>query len=219
MLIDLADLSLSKPIWSVMYLLRSFRSAYLYDHVPYARPVPYEYICSRSLSSVCKVFPATSLLNSRVMYLAKTILDMILSFPDYPFRVPFHKSFFIGVSWFSSFIWPPKLYSTTNIIICHYTAGIKLFYPRLLQAPHYPGHDNIHQILLLSWAKLHSRGKCMPLTYAFPAACSRRMLCHKYRVSTHGSLLSVIWYECRSFPLRNEIPCMLSYGIQPFSCI
>ena len=100
-----------------------------------SRPVPYEYICSRSLSSVCKIFPATSLLNFRVVHLAKTILDMILSFPDYPFRVPFPKSFFIGVSWFSSFIWPPKLYSTTNIIICHYTAGIKLFYPRLLQSP------------------------------------------------------------------------------------
>ena len=67
----------------------------------------------------------------------------------------------------------------------------------------------------MSWTKLHSRGKCMPLTYAFPAACSRRMLCHKYRMSPHGSLLSVIWYECRSFPLRYEIPRMLSYGIQP----
>ena len=60
-----------------------------------SRPVPYEYICSRNLSSVCKIFPATSLLNSRVMHLAKTILNMILSFPDYPSRFLFISHFLL----------------------------------------------------------------------------------------------------------------------------
>ena len=78
-----------------------------------------------------------------------------------------------------------------------------------------PCHNYIYKIILLHLTQFLARLHFMPLSDALPAACSCCMLSDKYRMSPHGSLLSVIWYECRSFPLRYEIPCMLSYGIQP----
>ena len=79
-----------------------------------------------------------------------------------------------------------------------------------------PGHDHVHKIVLLHLAQSSARLHFVPFSDAFPTAGGSCMLRYKDRMSTHGSLLSIIRYICRCFPLCDKIFCMFPDRIKPF---
>jgi hypothetical protein len=80
----------------------------------------------------------------------------------------------------------------------------------------YPGHQQVDEPSLLIFRQLHADGNTIPLIETSSAAAGTCMLSLENRMSTHGSLSAVIWYDSRRKPFSYEILRMAPYGIQTF---
>ena len=79
-----------------------------------------------------------------------------------------------------------------------------------------PGHKYIYHIVLLVLSKLYALWNSMPFVQATAATAACGMLRQKYRMSTHGSLLAIVWNLGRCQPRTHKIPGVTADGIHPF---
>lgn len=85
-----------------------------------------------------------------------------------------------------------------------------------LQFPPDPGHDHVHEVVLLHLAQLFARLDLVPFLNTATTAGRCCVLCNKHRMTSHRCLFSVVLDHCRGFALCDKIPCMFLNLIQPF---
>ena len=98
---------------------------------------------------------------------------------------------------------------------CHRCALLSVSSAARSQLPLDPGHQQIHDLLLLPPVQLDARRDLIPLVQALAAAAGTGVLGEEHRVSPHGGLPPVVGQLRRSQPGLNEPPGVLPNGVQP----
>lgn len=80
----------------------------------------------------------------------------------------------------------------------------------------YPCHEYGHGILLSLISELSSCRDVVPLCKAATATTACSVLSQEYGMTSHGSLLSVIWDVYRCQPFGNKVLCVLADSRKPF---